>query len=725
MLRAQLWAAGFRPIPIFTHTHPVDDAGKRPLGKAWGDDARRDPPICVDARAVPHALNTGILCDGLRAIDVDIDDREVAKRVYSLAMARLGETIMRWRDDSARVLLLYRAADGQPPKRSIVADVGKVEILGKGQQFVAYGYHPAGGALLQWMPSGPAEVSLDDIVAVTEEQIQTFLTAAAALIGAKTPAPVEERRGESSGKLGADVLQVVAALSAIANQGPPDWEAWNRIGMATWAASGGAEMGRAAFHAWSQQNDAYDPRATNDRWDHYRTSPPTNIGAGTLFYEAKKGRAQPEPEAAPQLPPPAAEQDDNYWASLEQQAGFSGADWRSLEQRESGHAIPASPEARIAAGEDLLWLVNEAWEETAIPPRPWAVKGYLMLGAVSVISGPGSGGKSSLTNAYCCCMAVGRQLGAFKPVKSLRVMTYNVEDDEFEQKRRFSATFRAMKVRPGEAMLNIAIVGPTHVGTLMMLHPNGQVLLNTPVMDKLCAAVAAFEPDVLFLDPFVELHGAEENDNTAVRAVMARLRALAREFNIAVCVLHHSHKGKLTPGDPDSLRGASAIVGAARVVLTLNVMTEEEAEGFNLPRDQHRNYFRIDGAKSNYAPIEEAEWFERVALQLDNGDLVASAKSWKPPSLWAQQSNEKLNLVLDRIAAGPRPGVLYSSSTRGGAARWAGSVLIQELEISEPQAGKMIATWLKNGLLEEHSYTDPEQRKDRVGLVVNNTRRPS
>ena len=29
-------------------------------------------------------------------------------------------------------------------------------------------------------------------------------------------------------------------------------------------------------------------------------------------------------------------------------------------------------------------------------------------------------------------------------------------------------------------------------------------------------------PDVLILDPLVELHDAEENDNTALRAVMAK-----------------------------------------------------------------------------------------------------------------------------------------------------------------------------------------------------------
>ncbi|HVB84699.1 MAG TPA: hypothetical protein VND63_07470 [Rhodanobacteraceae bacterium] len=46
---------------------------------------------------------------------------------------------------------------------------------------------------------------------------------------------------------GADPLDVAAALAVIPNANPVDWEHWNRVGMATWAATAGSES---AFAAW-------------------------------------------------------------------------------------------------------------------------------------------------------------------------------------------------------------------------------------------------------------------------------------------------------------------------------------------------------------------------------------------------------------------------------------------------------------------------------------------
>ena len=58
--------------------------------------------------------------------------------------------------------------------------------------------------------------------------------------------------------------------------------------MATWAATGGSEIGREAFAEWSAKSSKNDPAATEARWQHYRTSPPTKIGFGTLVYLARK-----------------------------------------------------------------------------------------------------------------------------------------------------------------------------------------------------------------------------------------------------------------------------------------------------------------------------------------------------------------------------------------------------------------------------------------------------
>jgi len=84
-----------------------------------------------------------------------------------------------------------------------------------------------------------------------------------------------------------DHAAAAAALSVIPNN-DLEWVDWNRIGMAAWAATGGSEIGRKAFAEWSAKSKKNDPAATEARWQHYRTSPPTKLGFGTLVYLARQ-----------------------------------------------------------------------------------------------------------------------------------------------------------------------------------------------------------------------------------------------------------------------------------------------------------------------------------------------------------------------------------------------------------------------------------------------------
>jgi len=82
-------------------------------------------------------------------------------------------------------------------------------------------------------------------------------------------------------------------------------------------------------------------------------------------------------------------------------------------------------------------------------------------------------------------------------------------------------------------------------------------------------------PRILILDPLVNFHSVDENDNAAMGQVMKRLRSLINEFDISVILVHHTRK----PGQKESetgisLRGASSIFGAADTVLLLSMSTE-------------------------------------------------------------------------------------------------------------------------------------------------------
>jgi hypothetical protein len=181
-VRDAMTAAGFEPVAIYspgaqmmTAQGPRPATGKEPVGRGW----QRAPTIGPPAR---NQANTGMLCRGLRVIDLDVEDAETVAELVLLAMEHLGEAPLRYRDTSARVALVYAAAEGAPRKRVIVGTAGKVEALGEGQQLVVDGAH-ASGAALRWRPAPPWAAPRAELPAITEDALSGFLAAAAPIIG--------------------------------------------------------------------------------------------------------------------------------------------------------------------------------------------------------------------------------------------------------------------------------------------------------------------------------------------------------------------------------------------------------------------------------------------------------------------------------------------------------------------------------------------------------------
>jgi len=471
-----------------------------------------------------------------------------------------------------------------------------------------------------------------------------------------------------AGEPEAPVEEIAAALLSIPN---PDshWEDWNRVGMAAWRATGGSGAGLDAWAAWSAKSPKHDAGACAVRWEHFHASPPGRIGAGTIFFLAhaagyRRGRREAAP---PPLP--------------------AGAD---AETPPPGTETP-KPEQAARAPQDAprpaFWTAGDDWAEASIARRQWIAPGYLLRGAVTLAAGAGGAGKSSLVIGWACGLALGLPFGRLEPIGCSRVMLYNVEDDDAEQQRRLSAALRQFGARPADLGGRVIRCGPGGVGTLLEQDPQTGEFRATEVWAELERAVLDLRPDVVALDPLAELHTCEENDNTALRHVVAFFRAFAQRHNIAVVLIHHARKGGLA-GDADMIRGAGSIVGAVRIAATVATMTEDEAKELGVLPRLRRSYFRLDGVKANYAAGRDAEWFELMPYTLDNGDEVAAALPWQPPAqAGGGEAPETIALLLAAIERGT-PGGPYSP----------------RLGIDEPRSVAPI--------LATQGITDPEDQRD-------------
>jgi AAA domain len=293
----------------------------------------------------------------------------------------------------------------------------------------------------------------------------------------------------------------------------------------------------------------------------------------------------------------------------------------------------------------------------------------------------------------------------------------NVEDDATEQRRRLSAALRQFGAKPADIRGKVIRTGPNGIGTLLIRDDHGRIRF-TPAMDRLEHLIRQHNACSLSVDPLAELHNTEENDNTALRAIVARFRELATDHNIAVQLPHHTRKGgSSSPGDPDIARGASAIIGAVRIAHTLTVMSEDDASAFGLPTDAQArsHYVRLDDAKQNYAAIRDAEWFEKVPHLLDNGELVPAAEPWMPPAQ-KQASQVEIASLASAIERGTPDREPYSPKL-SKEPRSVKALLEQYGFFGDAQKPVMTRLATEHDVTTGH-YRQPGRRNDALGLHI-------
>ena len=366
------------------------------------------------------------------------------------------------------------------------------------------------------------------------------------------------------------------------------------------------------------------------------------------------------------------------------------------------------------------------------PPRGWLLGNSFCRKFISSLIADGGVGKTALRIAQALALATGRALTGEHVFQRSRMLLVSLEDDAEELKRRVLAARLHFNIEASEldGWLFLACPGAAG-GKLKSMNAKGQIV-DGQLKANLEAAVKAHSIDLVSLDPFVKSHGVAENDNNALDEVAQLLSDLAAERDIAIDVPHHVSKGAPEPGNAQRGRGASALVDAGRLCYTLTPMSEEEAKSFGIPDEERRQYVRLDKAKVNLVRAGgPARWFRLFGVSLHNatdlypqGDEVQAIEPWKPKSPWADRDEKSLNSILNRISAGLGDGNFYTA--RPNAGRRAVVPLVRRLTVSktEEQARQIVRAWLKNGVLVEFEYHNPETRKPAMGLRVEFSKRP-
>lgn len=521
----------------------------------------------------------GIAAGQLIGVDIDIQaEGEIALEVESLAKRMLGNTPAVRIGKAPKRLLVYRAAQAfvgfkYPP----------IEILGEGQQFVAYGIHPETNKPYEWPVSTLADLDLGELPAITQAQAREFAKAAYELIPAELkPKTVSlgnialEASNEAFVSLSEQrgTLDAVGdALKFIAND-DLDYDSWVRVGMAIKGALG--EQGKDVFEQWSATSQKFVGATTAQAWQSFK---PTRIGAGTIYKLALDHGWSPAAEV--QLNGEIV--DDSVHPAQALIDSLHAASLRSdVEARPTNLAAFMAPTPEETSSDRIEdWHAIDRFQGQP-KARRWLVNGIFPMAQASLLASGGGVGKSfSLLalsrgvadydgNVLDAPMHFGGSL-----VESGAAVYITAEDDAIELHNRLHS-LGAIPPRLYTVPL------PDAGGAQAYFAPNP--LTKTPgttgAWDALKEQIASLgDVKLIVIDPLQPLCALDLNVPENAQFVCSRLAEMAAQTQAAVIVSHHFAKREATTPEQarEAIRGSGGLVDGVRCVYALWQPREERS----------------------------------------------------------------------------------------------------------------------------------------------------
>lgn len=301
---------GYNIIPIPART-------KAPIVKAWEDiRAGKGHVEKWAGNGYVHG-SIGVLTRRNPGVDLDILDLKVVTEMQRRIERIVGSPMpMLMRVGRApKRLLLFCTAQPFPKIASpfFMSPDGKkhrVEVLGDGQQFVAFGVHPDTGKEYEWVSeSNPLNTPTDELPSLSYEQARRIVAEFVALAeergwkrvalafkGAFDDIDNNEPNGiDMRPKLRVTAEDMSEALKLL--DGFDDYETWLRVGMGLHHQFAGSEEALNIWLDWSSQSAAYIDKggeeAARYRWgESFRESRDAGHGPITVAFIIKHANAK-------------------------------------------------------------------------------------------------------------------------------------------------------------------------------------------------------------------------------------------------------------------------------------------------------------------------------------------------------------------------------------------------------------------------------------------------
>ena len=510
---------GFAVIPT--------GARKEGLTKEWQKqigDSRVEPNGNFNSdrvHGVGVVTGTEVAMHYLLAIDVDCYDKAISSKMcdYIDRICKT-ESKLSFRVGEAPKFLVPVLCDQNTRKiNSKKFGDSKIEVLGQGQQFVAYGAHPKSkSGSYKWYKR---EFELDNLPVISMDDIRHIIGYFESLMGG-TPAEVTTvEQDDPFAGLTKSEVSLGEAKEILSYIDPDcDYDTWFRVGAAL-------------HHEFDGAPEAYD------LWDEWSST-------GSK-YDENKGANDP----------------DTKWASFDTDGDT--VSFRTLCQyaRKAGADLSAiSRKHKVAAEESTLENINmDAYVEPAAEPdafakpvsalnqrnkqvQRWLISGYLERRRIAAIYSPPKQGKSFIALDQALSIAYGIEWAGCR-VNQGAVLYIAGEGREGVERR----------IAAWQIENNLG-----DKGAPMYVTERNVLLTSQDQLDEMRAFIKTMpEPPVaIYIDTYARATaGIEENATSETGQIMTILDALRDQNDASIIAVHHTPKG-----NEEDLRGNSAFAGA-------------------------------------------------------------------------------------------------------------------------------------------------------------------
>jgi hypothetical protein len=666
-LRLRLLQSGYSPLPL---------SGKRPVFNGWQTRNQANPEeIRLWSTTWPNAENTGILCRLTPCLDVDLFDKDAAEAVQQLICDRFGE--------HGQVLPRI----GKHPKRAFPFKTSvpfakitvflmagsseqRIEFLGDGQQFVAFGVHPETNEPYSWPCGSVGEIKHEELPSITADEARQLIEDIVELLITEHGYRLKE---ESKGK---------AKTGNGTDDGPTDWPSLADLVDHETLTSFAMKLLKSGLRAGAAINmlrglvgglTGVDSGRLARRLDEI----PDIVGS------AEKKIGEPEViadlgewDAGDDVTPPKPRGwlygnifCRTFISSVIAEGGGGKTALRYAQYLSVATGRELIGEHVFHRGRVLIVSLEDDAEE--LKRRVFAARLH-------------HGVEASEVKGWLFLSAPGADVG--------KLMTLDNKG-------------RAVRDKLINALENVIVRRKIDIISLDPFVKTHGVMEND---NRMIDAVAQILTDlaVKYNIAVDTPHHVRKGPSDPGNADRGRGASAARDAARLVYSL-----STMTPeeaacfGVPDEERKFLIRLDNAKVNIA--------------PPAAKTKWFRLVGvALGNSTDL------------YPNGDEVQTVESWSPPETWAGLSTQTLNAALDDISAGLRDengeltGERYSDDNAAKArAAWK-AVRQHAPEKTEAQCREVVRQWVKNGVLVRETYTSKKDRKERNGLTVNNAKRP-